>query len=78
MRITRVDLALDFFDGEYTLEQALLDHDNGFFDNSNMRPKSEMVGTALWREDGSGKTFYVGRKKILVSVCLWERQAARR
>ncbi|MBJ1817551.1 Replication initiation factor family protein, partial [Neisseria meningitidis] len=60
-RITRVDLALDFFDGEYTPEQALLDHDNGFFDNSNQRPKSETIGTAWRNEDGSGKTFYVGR-----------------
>ncbi len=49
-RITRIDLALDFFNGEYTPDQALLDHDNGFFDNSNQRPKSEMIGTA-WRND---------------------------
>lgn len=72
-RITRVDLALDFFDGEYTPEQALLDHDNGFFDNSNQRPKSETIGTAWRNEDGSGKTFYVGRKKNSRFVRVYEK-----
>ena len=72
-RITRVDLALDFFGGEYSPEQALLDHDNGFFDNHNMRPKSEMYGTAWRKEDGSGKTFYVGKKKNARFVRVYEK-----
>lgn len=61
-KITRVDVAHDFFGGEYTPDQAMLDHDNGFFDNHNMRPKSECRGTAWRSEDGSGKTFYVGKR----------------
>lgn len=72
-RITRVDLALDFFDGSYTPEQALLDHDNGYFDNHNMRPKSETVGSAWRKEDGTGKTFYVGRKKNSRFVRIYEK-----
>lgn len=72
-RITRCDLALDFFDGGYSPEQALLDHDNGFFDNHNMRPKSEMIGSAWRREDGTGKTFYVGRKKNAKFVRVYEK-----
>lgn len=72
-RITRIDLALDFFDGQYTPERALLDHDNGFFDNHNMRPKSEMVGSAWRKEDGTGKTFYVGRKKNSRFVRVYEK-----
>ncbi|SAY50685.1 phage replication protein [Neisseria weaveri] len=72
-RITRVDLALDFFDGQYSPEQAELDHDNGFFDNHNMRPKSERVGTAWRKEDGTGKTFYIGRKKNSRFVRVYEK-----
>lgn len=72
-RITRIDLALDFFNGEYSPEQALLDHDNGFFDNHNMRPKSETIGSAWRKEDGSGKTFYVGRKKNARFVRVYEK-----
>lgn len=72
-RITRVDLALDFFNGEYTPDQALLDHDNGHFDNHNMRPKSEMYGAAWRLDDGSGKTFYVGRKKNSRFVRVYEK-----
>lgn len=72
-RITRVDLALDFFSGEYSPDQALLDHDNGFFDNHNMRPKSEMYGTAWRKEDGSGKTFYIGKKKNSRFVRVYEK-----
>ena len=51
-----------FFNGEYTPDQALLDHDNGHFDVHNMRPKSECRGTAWRNDDGSGKTFYVGKR----------------
>lgn len=72
-RITRCDLALDFFDGEYTPDRAVSDHDNGFFDNHNMRPKSQMVGTAWRKEDGTGKTFYVGTKKSSKFVRVYEK-----
>lgn len=61
-KITRVDVAHDFFNGEYTPDQALLDHDNGHFDVHNMRTKSECRGTAWRNDDGSGKTFYVGKR----------------
>ncbi len=61
-KITRVDVAHDFFNGEYTPDQAMLDHDNGHYDVHNMRPKSECRGTAWRNEDGSGKTFYIGKR----------------
>ena len=72
-RITRIDLAIDFFNGEYTPEQAEIDHDNGFFDNHNMRPKSERKGTAWRKEDGTGKTFYIGRLKNSRYVRVYEK-----
>ncbi len=61
-KITRCDVAHDFFQGEYTPEQAMLDHDNGHYDVHNMRPKSQCVGTAWRKEDGSGKSFYIGKR----------------
>lgn len=61
-KITRVDVAHDFFNGEYTPDQAMLDHDNGHYDVHNMRPKSECRGTAWRNDDGSGKTFYIGKR----------------
>ena len=61
-KITRVDVAHDFFNGEYTPYQAMLDHDNGHYDVHNMRPKSECRGTAWRNDDGSGKTFYIGKR----------------
>lgn len=60
--ITRIDCAHDFFNGEFTPEQALIAHDNGGFDRANRRPKSELRGTAWRLEDYTGKTFYVGRR----------------
>ena len=61
-RITRCDVAHDFFNGEYSPLQAMTDHDKGLFDVKNMRPKSECRGAAWRNEDGSGKTFYIGRR----------------
>ncbi|UOO77998.1 replication initiation factor domain-containing protein [Neisseria sp. Dent CA1/247] len=72
-RITRCDLALDFFNGEYTPEQALLDHDNGFFNNHNMQPKRECRGTAWQKEDQTGKTLYIGRVKNARYVRIYEK-----
>ncbi|EGY51321.1 replication initiation factor domain-containing protein [Neisseria shayeganii] len=61
-RITRCDVAHDFFNGEYTPDQALVDHKKGRYDNHNVTPKAECRGTAWNIEDGSGKTLYIGRK----------------
>lgn len=72
-RITRCDLALDFFNGEYTPEQALLDHDNGHFNNHNMQPKRECRGTSWQKEDQTGKTLYIGRVKNARYVRIYEK-----
>lgn len=60
--ITRVDCAHDFFNGEYTPQQAAEDHTNGLFTRHNARPKSECRGTAWREEDYTGRTFYVGTR----------------
>lgn len=72
-RITRCDLALDFFNGEYTPEKALLDHEKGCFNNHNVQPKRECRGTAWQKEDHTGKTLYIGRVKNARYVRIYEK-----
>lgn len=60
--ISRIDHARDFFNGEYSPEQAETDHDNGLFVVKNMNPKSQRIGTDWRSKDQSGKTFQVGSK----------------
>jgi putative uncharacterized protein (fragment) len=62
-KITRVDVAHDFFQGEYTPEQALVDLDNGGFSWTNRIPKSECRGSDWRSQDGSGRTFYIGSRE---------------
>lgn len=69
-KITRVDLAHDFVNGEYTPSEALNDWINGGFIQKHTRPNSQCIG-ADWNNERfqsqteqqcqrSGKTFYVG------------------
>lgn len=66
-KFTRVDLAHDFVNGEYTPNMALNDWINGGFTQKNTRPNSQCIG-ADWNNERfntgdyqrSGKTFYVG------------------
>lgn len=50
-RITRIDLACDFLNGEYTPNQAYDDHENGLFDNGNRRPKKDTRGSSWHKQD---------------------------
>lgn len=60
-KITRVDVARDFFFGEYTVDQADLDDDNGLFSFGARPPKIQYFGN--WkREDGSGRTLQIGSR----------------
>lgn len=72
-RITRIDVAVDFFSGEYTPEQALSDHAKGLFDRHNVRPKIETRGTAWNLEDQTGKTVYIGRRGSALYVRVYEK-----
>lgn len=59
-KITRLDLAHDDLNGEYTdLAFFAREFDKGGFNNGNRQPKIEMRGN--WkRPDGSGRTLYIG------------------
>ncbi len=66
-KFTRVDLAHDFVNGEYTPNQALDDWINGGFTQKHTRPNSQCIGSD-WNNERfpnpnyqrNGKTFYVG------------------
>lgn len=60
--ISRIDVATDFFNGEYSPFQALSDYKKGKFDVKGMRPKYKLEGTDWFNDDHSGKTLYIGRR----------------
>lgn len=62
-KITRVDLAHDFMNGEYSPDQALADWENGLFTARHSKPVAECVGSDWLCKTGKGKTFYVGSRK---------------
>lgn len=59
-KITRCDLAHDFFEGEYTPDQAYSDWKSGGFDKKHMRPRARLHGYDWLDDQRTGKTFYVG------------------
>lgn len=59
--ITRVDLALDFFDGlPGGIKQLEADYANGLMDNRGKRPKNEVAGDWI---RGRSCTFYLGSRQ---------------
>ncbi|MCP1661305.1 replication initiation factor domain-containing protein [Neisseria perflava] len=62
-KITRCDLAHDFLDGEYTPEQAKKDWENGLYTARQSCPVAECVGSDWLKDEGRGKTFYIGSRK---------------
>ena len=59
-KITRCDLAHDFFDGQYTPDQAYQSWQQGGFDNRGQRPRARLHGYDWLDDKRTGKTFYVG------------------
>ena len=59
-KLTRVDLALDFFDGETDVVEALESYKAGAFDFQNRRPSNEQAGDWV---NAQARTFYVGRRQ---------------
>jgi phage replication initiation protein len=59
--ITRIDIAADFYDGQYTPQQAKADYLEDQFSLTNRKPKAECRGD--WFSEDGGKTFYVGNRE---------------
>ena len=61
-QISRLDAAIDFFQGEFNTLKALSYYKKGLFDVRGMRPKYKLEGTDWFNNDGTGKTLYIGRR----------------
>lgn len=61
-RITRVDVAVDALQGEFGLDQAPVWYEGGGFTAGGRRPQYKVEGDWLMPQ-GSGRTFYVGRRQ---------------
>ena len=59
-KITRIDLAHDFINGEFTPDQAKTAWQSGGFDNKGQRPRARLHGYDWLDDKRTGKTFYVG------------------
>jgi phage replication initiation protein len=60
-KITRVDLAVDFLDGEHTVDDAVRMHQAGRFAANGRPPTTETAGD--WLDLVRGRTLYVGKAK---------------
>lgn len=71
MRITRVDLALDFHQGEHDVDEAVALYEAGGFAVRGRQPKSSLAGDWLHGQDG--RTFYVGSRDHGKLLCVYEK-----
>jgi phage replication initiation protein len=71
-RITRVDLARDFFEGEYTVDQALADYHAGQFSLGARLPDVEQKGNWI-KPNGKGRSLYVGNRASGKMVRVYEK-----
>ncbi|WP_367068613.1 replication initiation factor domain-containing protein [Oryzisolibacter sp. LB2S] len=74
-KITRVDLALDFFDGlAGGMRRIKADYEHGLMDCGGKRPKCNMVGD--WSNgpvEGKGRSFYIGSKEAGKQTNVYEK-----
>lgn len=59
--ITRLDLALDFLEGEHTVDDAMDMLEDGLFTSNGRTPSSMQMGD--WHRGKDGRTLYVGKAK---------------
>lgn len=69
-KLTRVDLALDFFDGGIDLENTKQEYLSGLMDSAGKRLKCNMVGD--WA-NGSARSFYIGSKEAGKQTNIYEK-----
>ena len=72
-KITRVDVAKDFFNAEYSPEQAAIDRLDGKYTNHHIMPDGEKAGSDWESNNGKGKTYYVGSRQSSKFVRVYEK-----
>jgi phage replication initiation protein len=58
-RITRLDLAVDYLDGAYTVDDAVAMYQSGAFTTNGRPPSSHVAGD--WLNKVMGRTLYIGK-----------------
>ena len=61
-QITRIDVAHDLFEGEYTVDNAVRDFDSGLFGIGGRIPKIQQYGNWRIPDDADGRTVYLGAR----------------
>lgn len=62
--LSRVDIAADLYQGQYTPEQAKDDYDKGLFSLTNKRPNIQLHGGSWWNDQSdAGKTITIGTRE---------------
>lgn len=70
--ISRVDLAVDFLNGEHSVDEALDLYDEGAFINRGRNPELDTQGA--WHATGTkGRTVYIGKLKHGKTLCVYEK-----
>lgn len=70
--ISRVDLAVDFLNGEYSVDDCMSLYHEGAFINRGRNPELDTQGA--WHEEGTkGRTMYVGKLKNGKTLCVYEK-----
>jgi phage replication initiation protein len=69
--ITRVDLAADFLDGEFTVDDGVTMHRDGLFNLGGRPPSTSVAGD--WLEAMRGRTLYVGKTGNGKQLCIYEK-----
>lgn len=59
--LTRVDLAADFLNGEYTVEDARIWYESGLFNAGGRMPRHNVIGD--WFKPVYGRTLEIGRRE---------------
>jgi phage replication initiation protein len=71
-RITRWDGAVDDYEGKHSVDYAVELYKNGMLSSGGNRPSCDQRGN--WIEpDGSGRTFYVGKRKNGKTLRVYEK-----
>jgi phage replication initiation protein len=71
-RITRWDGAVDDYEGRYSVNWAVEQYYNNQFNGGGNRPSCDLRGNWLFL-DGSGRTFYVGKRKNGKLIRIYEK-----
>lgn len=75
LTLSRVDIAADFLNGEYTVDDALTLYSDGEFISRGRNPQLDIQGD--WFDKGEGKnrgrTVYIGKFKNGKALCVYEK-----